>query len=152
MNKGQLTQQIFIYIASAAVFLIILLLGYRYVIGLIAHQDTVLLVDFKTDIENAVEKLKLRRGSVDLITFVVPTTFRELCIYDSSDVSPEQANNTQQYRAWQTGTENIFLVPKQDIAIQVKDIRIEGGSFCKPITGRFELRMEGEGRKVLISP
>jgi hypothetical protein len=154
MKKGQFITQVFIYIVSAAVFITILLFGYQAITGLLESQDTILMVDFKSNLESKVEKLQVRRGSVEIVEFALPRTFHRLCIADSAGNGAGLFEDThpQFARAWQTNTENVFLVPKQDVAIYVPNINIDGGFFCADIEGTFSLRMEGVGRAVKVSP
>jgi hypothetical protein len=159
MKKGHIVTQIFIYMVSAAIFLSILIFGYQAVQGLIENQDTVIVTDFNIDLKNAAERLTLRKGSIDIQSFRLPGMFTELCIYDSDRDAHVglQSSNPQRPQfdaAWRTGTENVFLVPKQSIPLALDKVGIDNdeGYFCMNIEGQFSLRFEGKGRTVSISP
>lgn len=160
MKRAQTITQIFIYIASAAVFLAILLFGYRAATHLFETQDTVLLADFRADLATKIEQLRVRRGSIDITPFQVPSEYHTICIADSNGqndlLSTAQFEHAypQLANAWKTRTENIFLLPKQDIPMYIEHIEIDTEPpavyICMPIKSQFTLRLEGTGRTVKI--
>lgn len=154
MKRAQVLTQVFIYIAAAAIFLGLLLFGYRFTLNLLESQDTVLISDFGADLQAKVDQLRVRRGSVTLENFRLPPDFRILCIADSTGQSALGLSNEypQFANAWRANSENVFLLPKQDIPLYIDNVEIEQGWFCMPIEGAFTLRMEGTGRTVRISP
>jgi len=154
MKRAQLITQVFIYIASAAIFLTLLLFGYRFTIHLLESQDTVVLADFRTDLEIKIDQLRVRRGSVLLEEFRIPPEYTTLCIADSAGQNALGLENEypQFANAWKARTENVFLLPKQDIPIYIEHIEIDGGYLCMPVNGEFTLRLEGTGRTVKVSP
>lgn len=153
-KQGQLVTEIFVYVAGAAVFLLILVVGYKHIISLIDTQNTTLLVDFQTKLASTVQKLQIRRGSVDIVTFAVPSSFTKLCIADSSGrgTGTFESDFPQLYRAWKTSTENVFLLPKQSTPFYLEGLEVPNGYFCTDIEGKFKLRLEGRGRTVRVEP
>ena len=157
-KRAQMVSEVFIYIVSAAVFLMILIFGYRAVLGILASQDTTILVDFKTQLQGSIEKMKIRKGSVDIQTFSLPTKYTRVCLLQSATDEQTTLSNQlqtdypQYYSAWKTGTENIFLSPKQELPLYLPNIEIDNGYFCKDIDGKFTLRIEGLGKTVRIAP
>jgi len=154
MKKGQLITQVFIYVVAAVVFLSILLFGYSAITNLLQSQDLILLADFKSDLESDVEKLIVRRGSVEINEYRLPLEFHTLCIADTSGKGAGffEMEYPQFARAWRSNTENVFLQPKQNLPFFIPHVEIEQGFFCMDIKGTFKLRLEGGGRTVKVAP
>lgn len=154
MKRAQVVTQVFVYVAAAALFLSLLLFGYKFIVNILDSQDTVILTDFRADFAAKVEQLKVRRGSVVQQDFRLPQEYHKLCVADSTGRSalgletqfPQFAN------AWKSNTENVFLLPKQDVPIFIEDVEVDGGFFCVDVDGVFKLRLEGTGRTTRVSP
>ena len=154
MKKGQVINQVLIYIFGAALFIMLLMFAYRGISNILDSQDLVMITDFKTDLESKVDQLKIRKGSLQIVPFRVPGEFQKLCIADSSGTYPAglEQEYPQFFNAWKTNTENVFLVPKQEVPIFIEYIQIDQGYFCIDIEGQFELKLEGLGRTVSVMP
>ncbi|MFC1774917.1 hypothetical protein ACFLZN_01225 [Nanoarchaeota archaeon] len=148
-KKGQLTTQVLIYIIGAALFLGILVFGVQAVFKLMENQDMIDLIKFKDKLQNKIGTMQLSSGSQITPDFKVPSAYREICVFDSTGDELRINSKYPQFdRAWMTGTENIFLIPKQPIPLYIKDVKIENGYFCTEISPSFELKVRGEGRGV----
>ncbi|MEM4263652.1 MAG: hypothetical protein QW666_02030 [Candidatus Woesearchaeota archaeon] len=155
MRKAQMIGQIFIFVLAALIFILILTYGYRAISNFLQRSEQVALIDFKTDLESAVETIKRDYGSVKKIELLVPKRYTEVCFVDP-DKSKRPGDLEQErplmYATWLAGSENVFLVPKQEAPIYLEDIAVEGGYTCISAShGKISLRLEGTGRKAKIS-
>ncbi|MBD3361299.1 hypothetical protein GF358_00750 [Candidatus Woesearchaeota archaeon] len=155
-KKAQMIGQVFILVIAAIVFILILTYGYSAISNFIQSSEKVALLDFKSSLVSGVEQIKSDYGSVRKLSLRVPKKYQKLCIV-SSDLSADVGSFALKYpvlfEAWQTGSENVFLVPKQDSPILIEDVVVRDGYFCTGISGGLvDLRVEGGGDKTFVSP
>lgn len=155
-NKAQMVGQIFIFVIAAIVFILILMYGYSAISNFIQNSEQVALLDFKSSLVAGVEQIKSDFGSVRKLTLRIPKRYNKLCIISSdmnADISDFSTKYPVLFETWQTGSENVFLVPKQDSPIFIADVVVPGGYFCKDISGGVvDLRLEGGGDKTTVLP
>lgn len=153
--KAQMIGQIFIFVLAALIFLLILIYGYRAISNFLERSEQVALIDFKTDLESSVEIIKRDYGSVKKVELMLPKRYSEVCIVD-----PDKANKPGSleqdrplmYASWLAGSENVFLVPKQETPIYLEDIVVDTGYDCITASyGKVTLKLEGLGKKAKIS-
>lgn len=164
MRKGQMIGQVFIFILAGLVFVLILGYGYRAITNFMERGQEVQLLDFRNELDSTVNMIKRDYGSVQRIELRMPVKTELVCFVVSVDDIPsaQLPNNWESnfktaypllYTAWSTGSENVFLLPRQPTPILIKDISIENGYCCIPAAGgRVSLRMEGKGNKAKITP
>lgn len=156
MKKAQTITQVFVFIIAIVVFALIVVYGIRAVNNFLAQQEKIALVEFKTDLEGAVEKIKKSYGTVEKIELTLPSKYKGLCILDPVMVD-ENAANPFMLSAWKTKTENVFFdKPVAKTGIWLEDITIKTqqnqGFVCVTATNnKINLRFEGTGTKVKIS-
>ena len=158
MKRGQILGQVFILILASMIFIMILVYGYRAISQFTQRSEQVALIDFENNLKNAVKAISLDYGSVKRADFVLPRRYQELCVF----CSVEQACNptpefTQAHpllvESWQSGSQNVFLVPLSDTPILLDHVESQDGAFCTKITeGKVSLRLEGKGDHALVSP
>ena len=153
--KSQMIGQIFVFIIAAIIFILILIYGYSAINNFIKKSEQVSLIDFKTDLVSSIDQIKSDYGSVRKVELRVPARYTEFCIISSNlnaSISDFSQKHPLMFSAWKTGSENVFLFPKQDSPIFIPDIEIIGGYECIPIkNSKLYLRLEGLGDKVRIS-
>jgi len=150
VRKAQMIGQIFIFILAAVLFILILTYGYRAITDFLERSEQVTLIEFKEEFQSGIERIKRDYGSVRKLELRVPKRYTEVCIVDPT--CPESVRKMPiLYNACLTGTENIFLVPKQETPIFVPDIVVDQGYQCIPTSGVITLRIEGLGRKAKVS-
>ncbi|MBD3319088.1 hypothetical protein GF342_04225 [Candidatus Woesearchaeota archaeon] len=154
MRNAQAVQTIFIYIVSAAIFLTILLFGYQAINSLLSSTEDIVLAELEQSITKEVERIRIVNKRSVPVTFRIPEGYDEFCIVDSTGYTSGslQADKPQLYRAWKTGTENVFFTPKQPVAMRIEHVEIPTGYFCINAENPIELRIEGTGRTAKISP
>ncbi|MBW2986520.1 hypothetical protein KY333_04075 [Candidatus Woesearchaeota archaeon] len=153
-KKAQMVGQIFVFVVAAIIFILILTYGYRAISSFLDRSEQVALIDFKSDLESSTEVIKRDYGSVRKLNLRVPDKYQELCIVDVNNCDGLEASRPLLYSACLAGSENVFLVPKQEMPIFLKDITIKDsrGFVCVPIAGgNTVLRLEGLGKSTQIS-
>ena len=155
MRKGQMIGQIFVFVVAAIIFILILMYGYKAISNFLQRSEQVALIDFKSDLESSVEVIKRDYGSVRKIELRLPKKYTELCIVDVNNCAGFEAEQPLMYAACLAGSENVFLVPKQETPIFLPDISIpedDDGIVCTPVVhGTAVLRLKGLGKSTEIS-
>jgi len=160
-NKAQMIGQVFIFILAGLVFILIITYGYQAISYFLERQEEVVMVDFQTDLEIAIEGVKRDYGTVRKIDIKLPSEIQGVCFFDpvtcSDATSPRLTTPTQTIpvpwakEACELKSGTVFTVPRQ-IELDFQDIQVEEGYECVPnLDGRVTLRMEGTGRKAKIS-
>ncbi|MBW2970033.1 hypothetical protein KY319_02825 [Candidatus Woesearchaeota archaeon] len=165
MKKAQIIGQIFVFILAGLIFILIVSYGYKAIQYFLERQEQVVLVDFKTDLEIAVEGVKRDYGTVRKAELKLPSKYQGVCFFDyESDVcdpgtpsinpqliTPQQTINVKwAEEACKLKSANIFIIPRtQDF--ELPDIQIDKGYVCIPNTGTITIRLEGTGKKAKIS-
>ena len=158
-KKAQILGQIFIFILAGLVFILIIMYGYKAINYFIERQEQVVLVDFKTDLEIAIEGVKRDYGTVRKVELKLSNDYLGVCFVDPvtcASQTPTLITATQIQAPWaqdscQAHSANIVTIPRsQDI--WTPDIQVDSpGYVCIPNTGKIEVRMEGTGKKTKIS-
>lgn len=157
MKKGQVLGQVVMFVLAGIIFVLILIYGYRAIIGLTERGEQVELLDFKGRLESAIETTKRDYGSVDKVDLRLPKADKVCFVTDPEleyDVINLESENPFIYQSWATGTENVFLFPKQPTPILIKSLVVDNnqGWFCMDATARrISLRIEGTGKEARIS-
>ena len=151
-KKAQMIGQIFIFILAAVLFILILTYGYRAINTFLQRSEQVTLIEFKEELQSGIERIKRDYGSVRKLQLKVPRRYTEVCIVDPSCPDELQAIQPLMYNACLTGTENVFLVPKQETPIFVSDVVVDRPRYlCITTSGVITLRLEGLGKKARVS-
>ncbi len=154
-KKGQIIGQVFIFILAGLVFVLILGYGYKAIMGFLERGEEVQLLDFRNELESTVTIIKRDYGSVQKMELRVPPVTEEVCFVSTAINDPSKLREDKPllYAAWSTGSENVFLIPRQPTPILIPDIIIENqdGYLCVPaVGGRVTLRAEGTGNKASL--
>jgi len=162
-SRAQTIGQVFIFIIAGIVFVLILMYGYRAIAGFIEKGQDVQMIDFRNELDSAITTIKRDYGSVQRVDLRLPTKTEEVCFVTAS---PDDAKDPAfgafkqerplLYSSWETGSENVFLIPRlQKAGILIKDIIADPqgkGYVCvAAVGGRVSLRIEGTGNKAIIS-
>jgi len=158
-NRAQVIGQVFIFILAGLIFVLILGYGYKAIMHLLERGEEVQLLDFRNELESVINTIKRDYGSVQRVDLRVPAKTETVCMVssDQEDITDVQLEQLRQdypliAGAWMTGTENVFLIPRQPTPIRVNDLKVEGGYAClAAINGRVSLRAEGMGNKAAVS-
>ncbi len=159
-RKGQIIGQVFVFILAGLIFVLIITYGYKAITYFIDRQEQVMEVDFRTDLEIAVEGVKRDYGTVRKVELKLPSKYQGVCFFDAIDcakTTPKLILPTQEIIAgWAQDaclikSANVFTIPRsQDIPL-LPDIQVDAGYICIPNTGKITVRMEGTGKKAKIS-
>ena len=165
MNRqGEGVSQIFIFIITIITFALIMIFGFKAIIGFINDTQKIQLVQFKSDLENSIDQLHSEFGAVRKEEFFIPGDFKQICFIDLDYTpNPEEAAalcqlNQIACEVWKESSgfeseeENVFLTPPAEARIKVSRIGLEQGVLCVPIrNGKFSLMLEGRGDRTKIS-
>lgn len=170
--------EVFIFILAALTFILILIFGYKAIAGFVSSGEEVALVQFKTDLENAVKKIYTEYGAVRVETFHAPLDYQHICFVDldAAEMSGLEQKDPLAYDAWTTAQQdfqarpelrsayaaaeqNVFLTPRSEglseVQIKVYKISInnQGQNYlCLPLaSGSFRLVLEGKGDHTELS-
>ena len=163
-NKGVGVSQIFVYIITITTFALIMIFGFKAILGFIKDTQKIEFVQFKTGLENSIEQLYSEFGAVRKEEFLAPTIYHQICFIDL-DYSPTPDKVTalceldplacevwKESSGFETEEENVFLRPSAEARIKVSRISLEQGFLCVPIINRkFSLILEGQGDGTKIS-
>ncbi len=158
-KKAQIIGQVFIFILAGLIFILIITYGYKAVRYFIERQEQVMILDFRTDLEIAVEGVKRDYGTVRKVEFKLPSRYLGVCFFDALEcakTTPKLILPTQEIivdwaqDACVIKSANVFTIPR-DQAISLPDIQVDEGYVCIPNTGKITVRMEGTGKKAKIS-
>jgi hypothetical protein len=163
MKRAQILGQVFVLILAGAVFIMILLYGYKAISQFAQRSDEVSFINFESSLKDSVKQVSLDFGSVKRLDLSLPSKFLQLCVFCSPDLGPQVANcaptqTFQQahqllYESWKGGSQNVFLMPLADTPLLVDRVEAAEGGFCMPVTqGRVSLRLEGRGDRALVGP
>jgi hypothetical protein len=159
-RHAQIIGQVFVFILAGLVFVLILAYGYRAVTHFLERGEEVQLLDFRNALDSTITTIKRDYGSVQRVDLRVPAKTEEVCFVSTSpeDITSDQQQDLQQqhpllFSAWSTGSENVFLIPRQPTPLLITDLLVDTGYVCVPaVSGRVSLRVEGTGSKARLSP
>lgn len=164
MRDGKKAQggRIFIYLVTAVIAGLILIFGYKVLIGLSGSSDKVTLLNFRTDFERDLD-LASPWGTVQRHRYNVPTTYKEVCLINVYADPAEDPVFAQTYPlihdSWQErAKENVFLLPGGEPFMVANmtfgDCMQRGGTadyLCIPLeNGWFEVRFRGWGSSTCV--
>ena len=176
-KRGIGVGQAFIYILVAITFVMIMIFGFRAILGFIDTGEDVQFAQFKTDLESSIQSIYSQFGSVHTEKFHLPASYKLVCFVDLNKPYPADDNcNFDAYGCdvWkdasaradaEDGTEtgydfaeeNVFLRPYRERTVKIKVYPIaidsSGDDFlCLDIkSGSFSLRLKGLGSKTELS-
>ncbi len=160
-TRAQVIGQIFMFIIAGLVFVLILAYGYKAIMNFMERGEEVQMIDFKNELSSAITMIKRDYGSVQRVDLRVPSKTKEVCFVTSSpaDVATpgweDELKNDRPliYSAWATGSENVFLMPKQPAPLFIAGLVVEpAGYLCLPVVkGKVSVRVEGTGNRAKIS-
>lgn len=164
-KKAMGVGQVFVFIVAALTFALIMIFGYKAVTDFLSKGENVQFYQFKTDLENEIQKLYTEYGSVRVENFYLPGKYRRICFVDlddkTSSVDDLCAQNQIACSVWAearerggytAADENVFLTPPAPTTIKVRPIKAENGFLCLDVLGgKIQLLMEGRGDHAYLS-
>ena len=166
--------QVLVFLLAGIIFALILAYGYRAVNDFLARADEVALIELKSDLKTSIRAVASSQD-VQRKVFDLPQETTRICFINTniSDVSiisttsickePGPGANPADfpdYRpiicdSWMDGIpQNVFLIPRVSIKIEVGRIDFEGGVHNRCFEARdsrVALRLEGRGDRTRIS-
>ncbi len=158
-KRAQIIGQVFIYILAGLVFILIITYGYRAIQYFLERQEQVVMIDFRTDLETAVESVKRDFGTVRKVTLKLPSQYFGVCFLDPvtcAGSTPELSVPGQKIivpwaqDACLVKSANVFVVPRT-LDLSIPDLQVANGSVCIPNVNGVTVRLEGTGKKAKVS-
>jgi hypothetical protein len=161
-KKGQIIAQVFIFILAGLVFILIISYGYRAIQYFLEKQEQVVLVDFRNDLELAIEGVRRDFGTVRKVNLKLPSEYDGVCFFDSVSCAEgknpvlELPSRSSLKVGWAQEacflkSENVFIVPRVGEKLYFPELEVEGGYLCLANVDGVTLRLEGTGRKARAS-
>ncbi len=155
MRKGQVLSQVFILILAGAVFIMILLYGYSAIKLFNERGRQICMIDFSNKLQSAVKTIAIDAGSVDTLSLDPCEGFTEVCFVDADNLLAFGSNAGKAHplirNLAESRTQNIFFFPPSDFSFFVPNMQVRKGGFCKQLTGKLSLRLEGLGNRAVVS-
>jgi hypothetical protein len=82
VKKAQVSSQLFLYILAIVIIGLLLIFGVKYIGMLVEKVDTINVVQFKTDLETNIEKIRPNYGTWRILEFDVPAEVEEVCFFE----------------------------------------------------------------------
>jgi hypothetical protein len=157
-RKGQIAGEIFIYMMTAIVIGVIVLVGYWALKDVNKKKCAVEQINFKSRMESLIDRYNTY-GSMNKDVLTAPCNYDILCFADSRKLGSPLAKCKNQIINWtvKDGTkQNIFLMtPKSTIPIGYSEkVALEDPEDCLCIekrSGNFYLTFNGKGSTTMLS-
>ena len=161
-KKGQLLGQAFVFILAGLVFIIILGYGYKAVTYLLERQEEVVILNFRTDLETAIQQVKREFQTVRQVTLSLPVKYQGVCFFNYETCNEitaprlfmqDSAINVQWAKeACAAGSGNVLIVPRSaELDVPSIEIKERQGYVCVANNNGINLRLEGTGKSAIIS-
>jgi hypothetical protein len=160
-KRAQIVGQIFIYAISIIVVTLILAYGYKAIRDFSKRGEEVAYITLRSNFQNAFKSIVSDYGTIKRPDFDVPGKFKRVCLTmpNKDPGSPLcQTGNVEHEpivcAGWETGRDNVYLVPDGSQSFSVGDITIEGGRtyLCfDVINGKIKMQLKSLGDKVEVS-
>ncbi len=84
LKEGQIETSIIVYVLAVFIAALILIYGFKVVRNLVGTQEDILEVSFKEDLRAAITKKSYEFKNVEVLDFVIPSDFTQICFADLS--------------------------------------------------------------------
>lgn len=163
MRRGQVENQIFIYLMTVLVIGFLLFFGIRWFGGLIKQEDLIQELQFKSALENAFDRQRSNYGSSAPKEFIAPGTgrvcfvdtqiglnarpFKGLCVQSHADYDPYMCND------WKDNVSAVVAWPPLSVEINIGAVELPEPNyvcFDTVSTKRIKVTLVGLGNRVRI--
>ncbi len=157
MNKKSQIGQVFIYLISTLVIILVLYFGYNAISGITKKQQELSFVKFQTSLKDMVSYTSSDYGTVRVEDFYVPSTFTEVCFVDphlitTRDSSPILQSYPVIIDSVESGVLADVFALQAGAPFYIEKINVTGDFLCVPVTnGKIRIRIEGKGDSAQIS-
>ncbi|MDO8480574.1 MAG: hypothetical protein Q7S65_02025 [Nanoarchaeota archaeon] len=161
--RAQIAGQVFIYIITLVVVVVILIFGYRSITSFKERTEDISALQFRQELESSIRTISGQYGTLKVKQFPLDSSYQELCFVNNYNFDMGVPQNTQfadyplildtfsNFRP----TANTFLILKdQSIAgiYTLGNISLAGNFQCFPFNRSVvTLRIEGKGDHAVIS-
>jgi hypothetical protein len=155
INKKSEISQVFVYLSTAMVIVIVLGFGFKWLSGLIFKVSEVECVQFKIELERRVSN-NLDFGKINTKPIRVDCDFREICfVSDPIMFNPQVNSNYPIINDSLNGNvkNNVFFRNQiTESFFYIEELKVENDIKCFNVTNLgLEFKIEGKGNHVLLS-
>lgn len=157
-KRSQLMGNVFIYLFSLIVIALILIMGYKYILGTKDTMEKADLALLKNNLISDIKAISSDYGSSKKVSYSLPYS-TELCLFDLSKKEiilanlPESFNPLVRDSIQSNVQKNAFVVSSQIFeSYNIGEIEMQEPYFkCfKPVAGKISFVIEGAGNKALV--
>lgn len=163
MKRGQIQAMPLIYIFALIVAALILVLGFRYIYGLISTGESIEIGNIKTEIDKQVQFIyNLDPGSSDEVSYRAPTKLKAIC-FGNPSTSPNDLELERQLPEEEdkiffetflgNGANLFFIMENADDSKHVKigHLLSDKNPICiKPKDNKITFILENKGKYVSV--
>jgi len=160
MRKKSQIGEIFIYLISTLIIILVLYYGYKAIQNIGKKQQELSFVKFQTGLTDMISYTSSDYGTVRVESFDIPAGFKEVCIVDPYLVKTGNATTISEVdyplmhdSVADSVQANIFVLPGGN-PFYVERVFVENASrfICYPVLrGKITVRIEGLGDRAKIS-
>jgi len=159
MRKKSQIGQVFIYLISTLIIMLVLYFGYNAIKNIGKKQQEISFVTFKNRLTDMITYTSSDYGTVRVENFDVPAGFTEVCIVDPSlIVTKDSSKISDNYPIIKDSVAdgamaNVFLLPAgSPFYIEKVFIETDSKYICFPVVqGKVKIRIEGMGDRAKLS-
>jgi hypothetical protein len=152
MKKKSQIGQVFIYLVSTLIIILVLYYGYNAIKSIGKKQQELSYVKFQRALTDMVAYTSSDYGTVRVEDFSIPGGFNKVCFVDRDMVKLRNTSAISEdnypliYDSVQEGTQaNVFVLPGGS-PFYIDKMKVAGGFSCSDISqGKIRVRIEGRG-------
>ena len=157
MNKKSQIGQVFIYLISTLVIVLVLYFGYSAISSIGKKQQELSFIKFQTSLKDMVSYTSSDYGTVRVEDFYVPSSFTEVCFVDPDIITTRDSSAINlSYPIIKDSVESgvladVFTLPG-GAPFYIEKINVTRDFLCFPVmNGKVRIRIEGKGDSAQIS-
>ena len=158
MKNAQAPSQVFFYILALVIVSLVFIFGYKAISGVNEKTEQTALIQFQTQLKNAVDTT-ISYGDERYLSLSVPGDNLKVCFIGKDAVFGDSTDaiisgHIEDGLHLEPGMQNVFMYKTQAVppAISIGAIDIDGGVLCaEVIGGEIEIKLVGSGTYTKIS-
>lgn len=162
MKKKSQIGEVFIYLISTLIIILVLYYGYNAIKGISEKNKELSFVKFQNALRDMVSYTSSDYGTVRIEEFYLPGGYTEVCFADKDFMSDDLSKISEQdyplvydsisqsVSEGRTISTNVFVLPGGSPFL-IEKMKVDNKFFCtKVLQGKIKLRIEGKGDSALV--
>jgi hypothetical protein len=157
MKKKSQIEQVFIYLVSTLIIILVLFFGYGAIKNVTKKQKELSFVQFQKLLTDMVSYTSSDYGTVRIEDFVVPAGYTEVCLVDMSLIMTADTLliNSSKYPIIYDSVSgsiraNVFVIPGGN-PFFIEKMAVNDKFLCAPVVNsKIRLRFEGKGDSTVV--